>query len=1030
MASLECLKKIVRSLSRRRNAFPILFFISFLVQALPALAGEIKGRVADKETGEPVVGATVRIKSTNIGTLTDFDGNFAISTNARLPVVLEISFLGYEPYDAEVHDVTVPLSISLVVKPSVLNEFVVVGYGTQKRVELTGAIASVPKVALTQNAVAVDALLGGTIAGVTVTQSSGQPGSPSSIRIRGGNSVYAKNDPLYVIDGFIFYSDNSSTKAGLNAIEGNLNPLAGINPKDIESIEILKDVSATAIYGSRGANGVILVTTKKGRRGGNAIGYQYTVGWNKPAKKLDLLDASEWARIQKDYFNNKGGYTDEEIALLGDGYDWQDAVLEPSFTQTHEISASGGTDTRYHLSGSYTDQPGIILNSGFERFSGRLNLDRDLFSNLTIGGVATADKSTQNSLTTFEEVNYNDSPYSHGIANSLTYALYMPPVVPIYNADGSYNYSNPYEYSYLTYYGKTANPVSDLKNSVGETVKSSLLGSLYVRYAISDGLVAKFNAGTNVGYVTQNFYAPSYTALGLEKEGIGGIGNKRTAVSQLEYTLNYSKKINAANYIDLLAGYTYQRTETNYAINLTSHLLTFKNLAAGSNPYPPYSNASGSNIRSLLGRVNYTLFERYNLTATLRGDRSSRFAKANRWGYFPSIGVSWNVDKERFAANLRPVLSSLKLRATYGTVGNTEIGDYEYSQFFAASIYNGEVAYSIDNLGNDNLKWETTVQYNAGLDAALFNDRLTFVADAYYKKTSDLLLKIPVDPWSGTSEQQLVNLGNVTNKGIELATTVNVVELPSLTWSVSANIARNINTITGMGDYTELTLGTGQEEILRVHESLGSFYGLVFDGVVQSGEDVSGLPTINGKTPEPGDAKFVDVKKDGKIDGQDRVVLGSIQPDFTYGFSTSFTYRGFDLYIALQGSKGHDVYNLLRRYLERPTDSYNMSSVVLDSWTEDNPSGTVPKIGSQVQSYLDSRYVEDASYLKLKNITLGYTLPVKIQQVASDLRIFASAQNLYTFTGYKGYDPEVARGIDLGIYPSSKFFLLGIVVNF
>jgi len=1009
----------------------ILFESLFIFSAIGIQAQTtviINGKVLDeKEVGLP--GATIIVKGTTVGALSNIDGTFQLSFVKELPVTLIISSIGYVKKEVVVNRVE-PLTITLSIEINKLEEIVIVGYGTQNRKELTGAISSVPKTVLEHVTTSFDRILGGAVAGVNVTQSSGQPGSASSIRIRGGNSVYAKNDPLYVIDGFIFYNDNSSTKAGIDGIEGNLNPLAGINPKDIESIEVLKDVSATAIYGSRGANGVIVITTKRGKKGGNSISYQFTSGWDKSVNKLDLMNASEWARLQKDYFNNKGKYTDEEIAQLGEGIDWQDAVLKTGMIQNHEISISGGDKTRYLLSGNYTNQQGIILNSGFESFSSRLNLNTELFSNFSIEILATAEKGIQNSLTTFEDVNYNDSPYSHGITNSLTYALYIPPVVPIYNADGSFNYDNPYEYDYLSYYGKTANPVSDLQNSIGQTIKSSLLGSFNARYTILDGLVAKFNTGTNVSYLTQNFYAPSYTAIGLEKEGIGSIGNRQTTVSQRDLTLNYSKKINRANYIEVLAGYTYQNTKTNYAINLTSHLLTFKNLASGSNPYPPYSSASESNINSLLGRVNYTLFGKYNLTVTMRGDKSSRFAKGKQWGYFPSIGFSWNVNKENFVNKLDPVLSSLKLRTTYGTVGNTEIGDYEYSQFFAASIYNGGIAYSVSNLGNDSLKWETTSQYNAGIDAGFFNDRLTLVADIYSKKTSDLLLKTPVDPWSGTGEPQLVNLGNVTNKGIEFSIIANIIKHKKITWTASANIARNINKITSMGKYPELTIGKNQEEILRVGESLGSFYGLVFDGVVQKGEVISTLPTIDGNKPSPGDSKFFDVNLDGIINNEDRVVLGSIQPDFTFGFSTTLTFNGLDVYIALQGSRGNEVYNLLRRYLERPNDSYNMSSVLLNSWTDVNPSNTIPKIGSPVYSYLDSRYVEDASYIKLKNISLGYTLPVKIQKELLNLRIFVSVQNVYTLTKYKGYDPEVASGKDLGIYPSSRSIALGVGMNF
>jgi len=1014
----------------------IIFLLILLTYGLSSYCIEIKGTVNDKESNEALVGAVIKIKSTSIGVITKVDGSFSISTDAKLPLTLEVSYTSYTKQEIEVSDEGIPLHVLLSENNKLLNEFVVIGYGTQKRTELTGSIASVSKATLEQNASSLDKLLVGAVAGVKVTQSSGQPGSGSAIRIRGGNSVYADNEPLYVIDGFIFYSDNSSTKAGIGGIESSLNPLAAINPADIESIEILKDVSATAIYGSRGANGVIIVTTKKGKRNGNTINYQYTFGLDKSAKKLDLMTASEWARIEKDYFFNKGKYTDEEIAQLGKGYDWQDAVLRTGLSQTHDLSISGGDEkTRYLISGNYTNQQGIILNSGFERFSGRVNLDKDISKKLTVGIITTVDNSTQNSLTTFEDVNYNDSPYSHGITNSLTYALYIPPVVPIYNSDNSYNYHNPYEYDYLAVGNKTANPVSDLKNSVGQTINTSLLGSFYAKYTIVKGLVAKVNAGTNISYTTQNFFAPSYTAIGLDKEGVGGIGNKRTTVSQMEYTLNYSKQINSANYIDMLAGYTYQKTITNLAINLTSHFsdetLGFNNLASGASPYPPTSSASEADLQSLIGRVNYTLLGRYNLTSTLRSDKSSRFAIGDyRLGLFPSIGLSWNVDKENFLKNLSPTLSSLKLRTTYGTVGNQEIGDYEYSQTFQASIYNGQIAYSISNLGNDKLKWETTTQSNAGIDVGFFKDRLTLVADVYYKKTSDLLLKIPVDPWSGSSNSQLENIGNVTNKGLEFAANANVLQRKNFVWTVSANIARNINKINKLTNENTLFEGNNQEEILKVNESLGSFYGLVFDGVVQTGENISKLPTTSFGTPKPGDIKFVDVNNDGKIDGNDRKVLGNIQPNFTYGFSSTLTYHRFNLYIALQGSQGNKVYNLLRRYLERPNDAYNMSAELLNSWTEENPSNTIPSINSPLYSFLDSRYVEDASYLKIKNITLSYNLPLNIQKSLIKLRIFATVQNLYTLTKYKGYDPEVAGGIDLGIYPTSRSFLAGVGITF
>lgn len=1002
--------------------------------------GTLKGYVLDDKTKEPLTGAVVVEQATTNGISTDADGRFNIKVTGRFPLKLSVRLIGYKDQEVTVKSAADPVNIYLAEDINALNEVVVVGYGTQRRKELTGAVASISKAALEQPATSVNELLGGGIAGLNVSQSSGQPGAGSAIRIRGGNSIYASNEPLYVIDGFIFFSEKNATQAGVGNIDGSLDPLASINPSDIESIEVLKDVSAKAIYGSRGANGVILVTTKKGKRGGTTIRYQYTLGVDKSAKKLDLLTAKQWLSIQKEYFNDKPSlyYSQDELAQFDKGTDWQNAVLQTGVSQTHELSISGGDDkTRYLISGNYTDQKGIILNSGFERFSGRLNLDREIYANLKVGVTATVNRSTQDALTTFEGANYNDSPYSHGIANSLTYALYMPPVLSIHNADGSYNYKNPFEYSYLSYYGQAANPVSDLKNSIGQTISTSLLGNFFVEYDIIKGLKAKVNAGANTDYITQNYFAPPYTALGLNQDirGMGAIGNRRTDVTQTELLLSYTKQLNSIHFIDLLAGYTHQKTKTNFSVSKANHLESFDNLATG-NELPSISRKQEASFNSFLGRVNYTLLERYNLTATFRADKSSRFSKGNEWAYFPSVGLSWNINEEEFAKPLSPTLSTLKLRLTYGKAGNQEIDFDEYEQYFNTGRYNGAPAYDMKNLGNSNLKWETTTEYNAGIDAGFLDDRLTFTTDVYYKETHDLLLRIPAPLGSGTSEKQIANLGNVTNKGVEFTLNAKLIEQKNLSWTASANIARNINRITSLGEYNGLTEGNDQEQILREGESVGSFYGYRFLGVVQTDEDVSSLPKIGGRTPQPGDAKFADVSgSDGTPDGRvtpesDRVVLGNIQPDFTYGFSSSATYGNFDFYILLQGSQGNQVYNLLRRYLERPNDSYNMSAALLNSWTETNPSNTIPHLNSTRTTELDSRYIEDASFLKLRNVTLGYTIPVKINSKVSKIRLFASARNLFTITKYKGYDPEVASGIDLGIYPSAKSFMAGASITF
>ena len=912
-----------------------------------------------------------------------------------------------------------------------LNEVVVVGYGTQKRTQLTGSVTTVHSDVFTNSQTAtLDGALGGQVAGLSVTASSGQPGAESHIRIRGGNSVNASNEPLYVVDGFIYFKDAANSGTGLGAIESSLNPLSTINPNDIESIEVLKDVSATAIYGSRGANGVILITTKKGKMGEKkaTINYGYSLGVSSVAKKLDLLNATQWARYQKDYWNNKGGYTDDDIALLGSGTDWQDAVLRSAVQQSHELSINGATTkSRYAFSANYTDQDGIILNSGFERYNFHVNAEWELQKDLRFGVNATYGRSRQQGLTTTEEQVYNSSPFSAGITNSFVYALLMPPVVSVYNTDGTYNFKNPYEYAYFAIGNHASNPVYDLKESVAENVNNYLLTNLWATYHIGD-FTLKALVGLNSEKLTQNYFSGAYTSLGLATEGIGGTGNRQTDVWQQEYTVTYFKDLNERHHVDALVGYTKQTSTSTYSAIRTNHFtnesLKQYNLGDGANIYTPQTGITESTLNSIIARVNYTLLDRYNATATFRADNSSRFSKDHRWGYFPSLGLSWNIDREAFLEDAKTI-DHLKLRLTGGLVGNQEISDYAFTTSYATGSYGGSSSYAKNNTANDQLKWETTASYNAGVDLGLWKGRLNVVFDAYYKKTSDLLLVVPTGFSSGVTSQ-LQNVGNVVNKGLELSVSATLLKRHNLTWTAAFNVAHNKNEIADMGTTDNVIQGFDKQQILRKGEALGAFYGLEFLGIVQEGEDVSQLPTVNGQTPRPGDLKFADTNGDNRVDGNDRQILGSIQPDLTYGFSTQLKFRGWDVSAAFAGSHGNKVYNALGRRLEQTGDSYNVLSTVLDSWTSKNGSQSLPLASlARPFSYIDSRYVQSASYLKLKNLTIGFrpTLP---RSIPVGIRLYATATNLFTITPYKGYDPEVSSGTDSGAYPSARTFTFGI----
>lgn len=970
-----------------------------------ASATPIKGRVADAATGEAIIGASI-IYNNKVGAITDLEGRFHLDI-VSYPSDINISYVGYQSLQVKVGERDSVVNIRLHEDSHQLNDVVVVGYGTQKRTQLTGSVATISSEKIDIfPAPTLDAALGGIVTGVDITQN-GQPGSGSTIRIRGGNSVNASNNPLYVIDGFIYQVDASSQKTGIGNLESTLDPLSFINPSDIDRIEVLKDVSATAIYGSRGANGVIIISTKKGNRQETQVRYKATVSFSSPSKKLEMLNATEWARMEKDYFGNRGGYTDEQIAQLGAGTDWQSEVLRTGVSQIHELSISGGNEkTRFLISGNYTDQQGIVLNSDFQRYNLRANIDHQLSETFQVSLSSTVGKTKQHALSTTQPVNYFSSPYSAGITNSLTYALFMPPVIPVYAADGGYNYDNPYENAYFKLNGKSANPVSDLENTTAETLTNYALLNASLRYYITEGLTAKVAVGANQTDITQNYFAPSYTALGLNEGGVGSIGHKQNLVTQGELTLDYEHQLGNNHYVSALVGYTIQSTQTNFNLSTTSRYtnedLGYNNLGDGSHVYTPSSGQTKATLNSIIARVNYTLLDRYNATATFRADRSSRFSKNNRWGYFPSLGLSWNIDREPFFLPLKTQFSTLKLRASVGSVGNQEIGDYEYAASYTASSYGGQTAYSKSNLGNSNLKWETTVSWNVGLDAGFWNNRLNIVVDYYYKKTSDLLLYLPVNSSTGITSQ-LMNAGNVVNRGIELSVDATLLQRRDLQWTVNGNITHNHNELVKMSsDVKSLYSGELRESILREGEPVGSFYGYEFLGIDE---------------------------QNGKVLLGEQTILGSHQPDIFYGFSTALRWKRWDASLSFKGSHGAKNVNLLRRSLDTPLGSYNALAYVKDSWTPTNTHTDVPAIsGSWATSYLDGRYVEDASYLRLQNVSIGYTLP--LHRIAKSIHLSVSAQNLITITRYKGYDPELETGIDQGAYPKSRTFSVSAEVNF
>lgn len=1030
-------------------------FIATFVAIGPLLAvaqNVITGHIKDVRTGDALIGASVIVKSEKgQGVVTDVDGNFSLQTKVEAPLTLRVEYVGYRPLDVDVYDFEEPVEIALVDNANKINEVVVVGYGTQKRIELTSSISTVGKDVLNQPLSSVENALQGAVAGLNVSTTSGQPGAVSNIRIRGGNSITGGNEPLYVIDGLIVYNDASSTKTGAAGSDASLDPLAFLNPSDIESIEVLKDVSATAIYGTRGANGVIIITTKKGSHGRNTINYTGTFGWSSAAKKLDFLNAQQFT----DLYNELNPST--PLSAPTANYDWQDAALRNAFTQDHQISFTGGDEiSRYSISGGFKDQQGIIIGTDLKRYTGRINYERNLSQRLLIGVNASGAYSNLSGLRNVDHGNSGQT--AKWAANSWMSALITPSTQPIYNADGSYNYAiTPISQDIFIRDGQTVvgNPISDLNNIQTSTSNTRVIANAYAEWEVINHLKLKANVGADLSNTKENNYSPSYTTTGLEHNGVASVGDNRTNVWQAEFTANYDKTFKNLHHINLLAGYTTQRTDrSGFATTVrdfANDATGYNNLSAGSDLYRSTSEATISTLQSVLGRANYSYDSRYNASLTLRADGSSRFAKNHKWGWFPSAGFSWNIDKEKFV-HFGKNVDFLQLRLSAGIVGNQEIGDYQFGANVSPTstpfIYNGEetVAYYIVNKANPDLKWEKTASYNAGISSGFFKGRLNVTFDAYYKKTTDLLLQVPVEGVTGYATS-LRNIGAVTNKGVELEVGAIFLDRKDLKWNVNASIAHNKNEVTSLGNATSIipsiggaTLGYISPLIVAVGEPLGTFYGYQFKGIVQSEEQAATLTPQTINKLEPGNPYYEDVNEDGVVNTEDQTTLGNSQPKFTYGLNTTLKYKNWDLFVNFAGSYGNKLYNGLATRLTKGSTYYNSLAVVADRWTPTNPSNTIQKASNDLTVVSDSRYVEDASYLRIKNIQIGYTLAVP--QITKDarLRLYVSLQNFFTITNYSGYDPEGGRngaddqsalyqGIDMATYPTAKTILFGVNVT-
>ena len=1015
----------------------IVLLALLLTSILPSLAQSLRGRIVDSRTDEPIVGAIVSVKGdigSKVGAVSDIDGNFTLDIK-KAPAVIVVSFTGYKREEIDIYELTDDvLPVSLTEDFNALEGVVVIGYGTQKKADLAGSVTSVNVGELNKSTSAsLNGLLNGTTPGLQATPTGGQPGAGISIRIRGGSSVQGGNEPLYVIDGFPIYNE-SITSGTFSDVNANIDPLSTINPGDIESITVLKDASATAIYGSRGANGVVIITTKKGSYGDKAqVAYSASVGFQKLRKKYDVLNATEFAQLKNDAMYDidpSGGKyqykSAEEVAALGTGTDWQDLAYRTAVVTNHQLSISGGSEkTRYSVSGNYFNQDGILRNTGFNRLSTRVNLDSKISDRFTVGFNLTASKTKSKVSPT-----------------STTFAILQEPATATaYEEDGSYTYDPGFETA-------VRNPIASLDLETNKSRSYKLLGTAFGEYEVIKNLKLKVLFGTDVDNTKDYHYVPSSLYEGVSNGGSATIGVVDQSSWLNENTLTYGFDINKKHHFDVLAGFTQQESKTEIvranSYNYVSDFYEYNSLQSGAVAGQPYSYSATHSLLSLLARANYNFDQRYYVSASIRRDGSSRFGKDKKWGTFPSIGLSWSATNESFFKPYKRLFSNFKVRASYGVTGNQEIGNYQSLSTLSSThyIFGNQlvVGYVPDRIQNDDLGWETTKQFDLGVDVSFLKDRLNFTADYYYKKTTDLLLEVAI-PYTTGHDVSLQNYGSVGNRGFEFA--VNSKNfIGQFKWNTSANISFNRNKILSIGGTSDSYITTSYywAYILKVGQPLGTFYGAVYDGVLQEGEEeTKGNYTYN-QTAKAGDRLFKDFNDDGKFsNADDRTIIGNAQPDFTFGISNSFEYKGFDLNFLINGSVGNDIANINKVRLSLYSGLQNAVGEARNHWTSDNPSSTISRAKSEGATVFSTEYIEDGSFVRLKNITLGYTFPTNwVKSIGlSYLRLYASATNLWTITNYSGYDPEVTSadnaltaGTDYGAYPSAKTFNFGVEIKF
>jgi TonB-dependent starch-binding outer membrane protein SusC len=993
----------------------VLFFLTGIFQVQIASASptifpktafqSISGKVND-EKGEGVPGASVVVKGTKKGTMTNEKGNFTIDVEKGETLVF--SLVGYESQEIKFNGQS-DLVVNLVLDSKTLSEVVVTGYGVQRKSDLLGAVSSIKSEVLAELPItSVEQALQGRMTGVQVQQSSGQPGAGISIRVRGVTSIAGGNEPLFVIDGIPQFNSDSR----------NLNGLALFNPNDIESIEVLKDAASTAIYGSRGANGVVMITTKTGRAGKQTINYETSFSQQTVRKTLDVMTGDEWLGYVKEWYaNSNRALTPEILNATNANTDWQSQIFRSALQQNHNLSFSGGSDkTKYYVSGNYTNQDGIVRGSDFKRGNLRFNLNTKLSEKAGLRTYITASQAVQNGFSPANGTNTRNFGKS-GIGSVL---LAVPTVAPI-NPDGTWGNARPFSFNGLD----VENPLAFANDALDRNTVTRFQGGLDFNFTIIPNLTNTVRFGSDYYYSRNDLYLPRTLLQVSSGVGIGQL-NLLNQLSLLgEDYLEYKKEIASKLNLEAIVGVSFQNFNSEITrLSASSYLsddIKNYNFSAAGTVAKPFTDIQQNVVASVFSRVRLNYGDRYLLSGSLRRDGASVFSKNRKYATFPSVGFAWRISEEGFLKDNR-TLTNLKFRASWGESGNQAIQPYQSLSLgnvvnTAQGAGSGLAVGLAPTLPNDNLTWETTTQSNFGLDFGLWSERIHGSFDYYKKNTTSLLATVQLPPSAGYSTI-IDNVGEVENKGFEFELGGDIINNSNLKLSIDANISRNINTVVKTKNNKDLFSGGSNDAsqntaVIRVGQPLSAFWGPKFKGF-----DENGFQT------------WIDQDGNNIIDANDFVPLGSPYPNFTYGFNTNLRYKNFSLMTTWQGVSGNLINNVSLYQLTSPTVEFNRLANLKEFY---------PKPSAGIVLYRSDLFIEDGSYLRLRNIRFDYKIPVnKASKIIKSANVYVSGQNLLTKTKYSGFDPEVnffsgndlRQGVDLGAYPVAKVVTLGVTISF